>query len=535
MSPDTTSSTSTSFSARSIGAPHGQASPPAGAFAPSVQTRPERPASSFADNDDAASAPDKYDAAALDALSHQLKQLKTPDSANLADIVLLFSSLKGNADDIERALWQAPDSAPVSRLSNALVVFLQQFNQALDQPLELCNSLDASDIRSLCLGLSVCASPSAGVLFDAGQQRRVGPALQGITECLLTQLSARGMPESASDNGMVLDILNWVSRGLKSELLKVSEVIRQSYGQALELFASWLGSDHSRGFLSVHQLGKCAVQIDLMVKRGLVPLKADTTQGVADQSLLKKCADNRAFLRRCAMGLGSPAALARLDVGAPSSSSSSAQRTVDAVSLINLCNTFRTLLDAHVLQGDDSELAAPLSRLLELMLHLTPQQLCAGTGRILSNCSNFVRTLFEMGLHGQPGMAQALENASTQFIATINGPAYGQVRADGQVISNLMSFVKLCDKRLKQPNTGRKLFSHTDLIHAARTLHGQLMTHDAAVFHGVEAIGGLLSGLCYLWRQGLVLPCGIDHEWIASLLRASPGSTRRAGATSRAR
>ena len=117
------------------------------------------------------------------------------------------------------------------------------------------------------------------------------------------------------------------------------------------------------------------------------------------------------------MGLGSPAALARLDTGAAgssnssssnSSSSSSAQRTVDAVSLINLCNAFRTPLDNRVLQADNSDLAAPISRLLNLMLHLTPQQLCAGTSQTLSNCSNFVRTLFEMGLHAQPDMNQAL-------------------------------------------------------------------------------------------------------------------------------
>jgi TPR repeat protein len=524
MSPDTASSTITSFAALSIGAPHGQPTPPAGAFAPSVQSRPERPDSSFADNDDFATAPGKFDAAALDALSYQLKQLKAPDSANLADIVRLFSSLKGNAADIESALWHAPNSVPVLRLSDALVTFLLAFNRALAEQPALCDSLDASDIRSLCLGLSVCASPSAGVLFDASQQRRVCPALQGFTECLLKQLSVLGMPESASANGTVLDILNWVSRGLKSELLESSKVIRQSYGQALELFASWLGSDHTRGFLSVHQLAKCAVQIDLMVKRSLVPLKADTTQGVADPLLLTQCADNRAFLRQCAMGLGSPAALARLDTGAAgSSSSSSAQRTVDAVSLINLCNAFRTLLDTRVLQADDSDVAAPLSRLLNLMLHLTPQQLCTGTSQTLSNCSNFVRTLFEMGLHALPGMTQALDNASTQLIATINGPAYAQGYADSQAISNLMSLIKLCDKRLKQPNTDKKPFSQADLVRAARTLYGQLMTHDAAEFHGVEAIGGLLSGLCYLWRQGLVPPSGTEREWVASLMRSVAG------------
>ena len=515
MRPDTASSMTTFFAALSIGtAPHVQPAPPVGVLAPNVQSRQERPASTFADNNDFTGAPGRSDAGALDALTYQIRQLEAPDSANLADIVRVFSSLKGNAACIKRALRQAPDSAPVSRLSSALVAFLRQFNHALGQQPELCDSLDASDIRSLCLGLSACASPSAGVLFDQAQQRRVGPALRGITERLLTQLSVLGMPESASANGMVLDILNWVSRGLKNELLESSEVIQESYGQALELFASWLGSDHSRGFLSVHQLAKCAVQIDLMVKYKLVALKGDEEQGAA----------NRVLLKQCAMGLGSQAALARLDTGSvSSSSSSSAQRTVDAVALINLCNAFKTMLDACVLQADDRALAAPLSRLLNLILCLTPEQLCAGNSQTLSNCSNFVRTLFETDLHARSDMAPALENASAHLITTINGSVYAQGYADSQAISNLMSFVKLCAKRLKQPNTGKKQFNQADLIRAARTLYGQLMKHDASDFRGVEAIGGLLSALCYLWRQGLVLPSGTEHEWIASLMCSVAG------------
>lgn len=208
MRPDTGSSMNTSFAALSVGAPHGQPAPPAGVLAPSVQSRPERPTSSFADNDDFATAPGKFDAAALDALSYQLKQLKAPDSANLADIVRPFAALKDYAACIERALRHAPKSVPVLRLSDALVTFLRAFNRALAEQPELCDSLDASDIRSLCLGLSVCASPSAGVLFDTAQQRRVCPALQSVTECLLKQLSVLGMPESAGANGTVLDILN---------------------------------------------------------------------------------------------------------------------------------------------------------------------------------------------------------------------------------------------------------------------------------------------------------------------------------------
>ena len=86
-----------------------------------------------------------------------------------------------------------------------------------------------------------------------------------------------------------------------------------------------------------------------------------------------------------------------------------------------------------------------------------------------------------------------------------------------------MSFVKLCDKRLQQAKAGDEQFDQTDLLRAAGVLYGQLMTHDAADFRGAEAIGGLLSGLCYLWRRGLVAASGTEREWIANLMRNVAG------------
>jgi hypothetical protein len=467
-------------------------------------------------DDDFTEALDRQDIAALETLCYQLKQLHAPDSGNLADIEGLFMSLKASADVIERALHRAPEAPQLTSLGRELAAFLPRFNQALTNQPELSGSLDEQAIRSLCQGLSVCASPGGGVLFDETQQRRAGPALQGITGALLTQLAVLGMPEAASSNGVVLDILNWVSRGLKSELLAPNALIRNSYGRALELFAAWLGSDHTRGFLSVHQLAKCAVQVDLMVKRKLVALGADTSQGKA----------NRALLAQCAMGLCSRAALERLETGPASTSTTGEQWTVDAVSLINLCNAVKTLLERGVLQAGDVALANPLSRLLSLILRLPSSQLCDGDGQTLSNCSNFVRTLFEMGIHAQPWFAQALpalEKACAHLIATVNGEDFAKGHAGSQTITNLISFVKLCDKRLQQAKADNDEQRQAGLIKAAGILYGQLMQHDPAAFRTPEAIGGLLSGLCYLWRRGLVALSAAGQAWMEALMRSMAG------------
>ena len=512
MHADIAISTKPSASSKPVGATHIQP-PSATGSPPRIYSQEEHANGAFADNTNFTDAPYWSDATALDALRDQIRQIEAIDSGNQTGIVNVFRTLKESAGVIKRTLAKAPDDAHLWRMSDALVKFLRQFNHALRNQPDLSGSFDAHDVRSICLGLSACANPTAGIVFDAAQQRRAGPALQGITDSLLTQLAVLRMPESASANGVVLDILNWVSHGLKTELLEPNRLIRTSFGQALELFAGWLNGDHTRGFMSVKQIAKCAVQIDLTVKRKLVALDVDSPQGTA----------NRTLLAQCATGLGSAAVLVQFSTGP---TSSSGQGAVDAVALINVCNAFSRLLDARLLQAGDGTLTAPLSRLLALILRLPSPQLCAGTGQTLSNCSNFVRTLFELGLSAEPGLAPLLEKALVHLIDTVNGADFALGHADIQPVSNLMSFVKLCNKRL-QAKAGSGKPGQAELIAAASVLYGQLMTHDPAKIRGAEAIGGLLSGLCYLWRSGLVAPSANEGKWVDILMRSVVGMDRK--------
>jgi hypothetical protein len=509
------SSSSASNTTNAAAAQHGvtpvPTDPGTAARAPRVHSREATSTSAISGEVEDAAGLSHQDKTALKALRDQLQQLRTPDSSNLADILTLFVSLKGAADVIERALWWEPNGPELTRLSKALVSFLWALSEALaQQDNRLRQSLDAEAIRSLCHGLSVCASPSAGIICDGSRKRTVNSALQAITDTLLTRLKQLGMPEAASANGAVLDILNWVSRGLKNDLLIESEPIRASFGRALELFAGWLGSDQSRGFLSVHQLAKCAVQIDLIVKRKLVTRDAQTEEGQA----------NRALLTQCGLGLCSKNALERLGGGADGP---------DGVSLINVCNAVKDLLQARLLRTDDAALLSGLARLLGLIAQVSSWQMGEGNGQVLSNCGNFVRTLIELGVPAQPGFASALpvlEAVCRKVIGEVNDPGFKKKHAGGQAISNLISFVKVCEKRLqlqKGParstqSNGANALSRDALIQAASVLCAKLWTEDAQAFSKPESIGGLLSGLCYLWHRGLVALAAADRDWIAALL-----------------
>lgn len=502
MIPNASSTSPASFQNQRVAALQGQPIPAAPSAQPVLLSRQAHSTSAAAweDKPDAIS---RQDATALQSLRYQLQQLRDPDSSRLADILNFCASLKASAAVIDAALLWSPDAPQLRQLTRALATFLRQFDQALVHQPDLVSSLDAEAIRSLCHGLSVCASPGAGIVFDPGQVDQAGAALQGITDALLTQLAELGMPDAARSNGVVLDILNWVSRGLKSELLVPNARIRESYRQALELFAGWLASDHSRGFLSAHQLAKCAVQIDLMVKRQLVALEPDTHHGSA----------NRTLLAQCGMGLCCRPVLDRLVAG---------DGSVGEVALINLCNAIKTLLERRVLRADDSALMAPLASLLGLIMRVPLPELCAGTGRTLSNCGNFVRALFELEVHARPEFASALptlDRTCKHLVTAINGPDFAPGHAGSQTLSNLISFIKRCDKQLQErADAAGGALNRAELRLSAGILQRQLMQHGMAGFNSVEAIGGLLSGLSYLLRSGLLAPSDMQQQWMSDLL-----------------
>lgn len=473
--------------------------------APSLQNRRRSDASDWTeeldDADEALPLPVE-EAQAIDALLCQLHALKPPLAHKLGAIIHLCQAMKSSESDavesealMTRLLRDYPEAVEVRQLRRKFSAFLQDFHAALQstnsqrqiQP----ESLTQQQIQYLCQAVSVCLPPSGERLFQRDFAQQDGKALQGITDVLLTQAMALGLPEAVQANGEVLDILNCVSRGLKAGLLKSSEPIRNCFAQSLGLIEDWTGGDQCRQLLSEHNLGRCAVQIGTILHHQLIDLDPARPEGAA----------HRQRLGQCALALCAKPVLDRL------------VQQGDTVSLLNICNTVKDQLTMGVLRQNDpalAELILSLNRLVDAMGRLPASALFGSLAdcQPLSNFSNLLRTLAEPAGKDQPALAEHLpqfEPTCKKFIETICGVNLKQVYPSSLAASNLQSFAKVCDKRAAKrmaetaTATPVKALSREELGQAAGILIGVLMEYGAAEFTQPRAIGGVLAGLAYFW------------------------------------
>ncbi len=468
------------------------------------------------------------DAQAIHALLYQLTALKPPLANKLGAIDHLCQAMKGSDADtgesdalITRLLRDYPEAVEVQQLRSKFSAFLQDLHAALQstqsQRQIKPESLTQQQIQHLCQALSVCLPASGQRLFDPDYVQQDSRVLQGITDILLTQAMALGLPEAVQANGEVLDILNWVSRGLKAGLLSRSEPIRQCFQEALPLFESWVGGDQCRQLLSEHNLGRCAVQIGTILHHQLIALDPTQPDGAAQ----------RQRLGQFALALCAKPVLYRL------------VQQGDTVSLLNICNTVKDQLTAGVLRQNDpalTELLPALNRLLDAMGSL-PASALYGTladCQPLSNFSNLLRTLAEPAGKDQPALAEQLpqfEPTCQKFIDTICRVNLKQVYPSPQAASNLKSFAKVCDKRAVKRMaetdnaTKAKVLSREELGQAAGILTGVLIDYGAAEFTQPRALGGVLAGLAYWWACNPALRSDALQDLIQALV-ANAGAHR---------
>lgn len=498
---------------------------------PSLQNRPSSDASDWTEEldeaDEALPLPVE-DAQAIHALLYQLTALKPPLANKLGAIDHLCQAMKGsNADTgesdalITRLLRDYPEAVEVRQLRSKFSAFLQDFHAALQsthsQRQIKPESLTQQQIQHLCQALSVCLPASGQRLFEPDYVQQDSRVLQGITDVLLTQATALGLPEAVQANGEVLDILNWVSRGLKAGLLMRSEPIRQCSQEALPLFESWVGGDQCRQLLSEHNLGRCAVQIGTIQQYQLIDLDPAQPEGAAHRQRLGQCA-----LQLCAK----PVLDRLLQQG-------------DTVSLLNISNTVKDQLIAGVLRQNDTalaELLPALNRLLDAIGSLPASALYGSLAdcQPLSNFSNLLRTLAEPAGKDQPALAEQLpqfEPTCEKFVDTICGVNLKQVYPSRLAASNLKSFVKVCDKRVVKRMaetaiaTKAKALSREQLGQAAGILIGVLIGYGAAEFTQPRAIGGVLAGLAYFWVCNPALRSDALQDLIKALV-ANAGAHR---------
>lgn len=449
----------------------------------------------------------------VNTLCDQLDQLTWPLTHRLADILTLFGSLKGLEHTLTNLLHQHSGHPKVHSLSEKLSHFIDRFVQALDS-IDATTRIDLSElsnehIQTCCQGLAACAPASAAALWHT---RRDKQQVQHLTDRLLQQAITNGLPDAVQANGEVLCILNWASRGLKSGVLMASPTVTELFQKALPLIAAWTSGDQSRQLLSTHNLGRCAVQVTTLINHIGLDWNAKLSSVPSNQETLGD------LLQRCILNLCSEAVLKRL-MGAP----------IDAVPLLNVCNLVKDALAKHRLSAHNPSLLPSLASLVSAVGKIPHQALISAHSdcRILSNLANFVRTLCEYRsgrevviAHALPGLTAACDH----LIACINSEEFLDAMPGDQALSNLISFIKLCDKHLERPGTapastaspatttrvstdpGIPAASRSQLIMAAQRLVEGLTargtSHTASV--KAEALSGLLAGLAYLWQRNLV-------------------------------
>ena len=489
----------------------------------------------------------------ISSLRYGLGQLRPPLANQLGDIVALFDSLKHHEADLITLLDQSFDSSAVAALRSELIRFLGDFAKALqstDNSTTLAiDTFQPADIQSICRGLAVCVPSAAPSLFGVSRQVSLSASVQTITHQLLNRALTLGLPDAVSTNDELLGILNWVSRGLKAGLLVNSAEITTLFRQSLVLMADWTSGNQAKSLLSNHNLGRCAVQIATLINH--IPF--DPQEKLSDSPTEQETWSD--LLQRCVLNLCSPAVLDRLT-----------DHSSDTIPLLNICNTVKDALDRGRLSSTNAGLQQSLTRLVHTISRLPYANLIGEDGkcRALSNFSNFLRTLCEYRVGNQPLFAQSLPcltAACNHLIGCVDDPLFDEATPGSQQLSNLISFVKLCDKRLTETSkavtttttttnttattrtttttaTTTTTTTPTDrtptrasnrtptasavgaaqselpgadpslsrqiLVRVAQRLVATLMGSSMSPAHTASALGGLIAGLAYLWQRNLV-------------------------------
>ena len=462
----------------------------------------------------------------LTTLRGQIDAISPPYADQLEAMVAVFKTSKDGEAGIWHSLRHYPDHYAVTRCRAGLHRLLGHFADVLQASVSTGKSgqaiFELVQIQAICQGLAVCV-PSSGslLLHDDDDSCKT---LQCLTDSLLAQAMASGLADVAQANGELLDVLNWLSRGLKAGLLTAGIPIKQCFEHSLLTIHDWTGGNQSRCLLTDHNLGRCAVQISTVLCHIGIDFAAPFRPGLAGAQEMsgqsqQTVATNGQQLQRCVLQLCAPAVIERL-----------ARTPADVIALVNVSNMVKYAIEKHLIAAHDPLLAPALARLVEMIGTLPDAELVGRRAdcRPLANFSNLLRLLYEQRELRHKAMSEpmaeplpGLDLSCSRLVACINSAAFEKSHPESQALSNLISFVKLCDKKLERRAADVGTASSTastattsttaaplpgqDMLHeATRRLVAGVLEYGAAAYSGAPALAGLLSGLLYLYRRNLV-------------------------------
>lgn len=414
--------------------------------------------------------------------------IDTP-SSDLAAVLSCLEQLAMQRSTIRRAAAMQPPPAGLAALGARMQRFLDEFSRLVCAGVIDLKVPGPAAAAAICRGLGVLP-----VLVDAGVVRKdAGKALRAtasqLTHALCDVFTTASDPGDREATAATLDLLTWLSRGLKAGLLADDDpTTRAAFDSALDRMPAWAAAPVRSG-LDAGYLAACFVQLNTIRQFGLLPLEGNGPDArKSRQRLLQVMAS---------LCMAFPGVLAGVKVAS-------------GVQTANVGNTIKDFIDAGLLPQQTHDWLVPVIGILLQRMRQAPREEMAGNGgQALANCANLLRMLSETGLYLQPAFLSCLPGyqAACRHLAGMVTEAGALLRgADGQSLSNLMSFVKAMAKqeeRSKAASAPRALAGnalHGQLKAAARRLV-QLLERMDFTRQSPQSVSGLLSAVAYVWAR----------------------------------
>lgn len=431
--------------------------------------------------------------------------------ADLADAAHLMESLKSHQDEL-RCLKQANDQATIIRLGSAVTDLIVHCAAQEQQSQQTVAQLSLASLHTLCNGLSVCVGSSTGEsIFSDSHRATLMAPLRTLNRHLMEHANALELGSNELKNGLLLDVLNWLTRGLNAGLLAADEQgLRRLFSDALDAMAEFTtttGAPRSgAGQLNSRQLAKALVQIKTIWRHQLVTLD-ESAEGQRNRSLLVDT-----VLHLCsghALHSLCPAVFEQKSRPNPGRTS-----RPDMVEFTNIANTFKDFLDHGLLSPTSPILPTIVGKLLKLMHAMDTTMMIHRGGQTLGNCCNFLRSLRKAGVFSQEAFARHLplyNELCGCFLERVADPAWWESLhgAAGQTMANVISFIRSVDEAgaVQKPR----------LQAAAQMLVQQVSERCNEIQHP-ESKGGTLAGLQYFLDRSDLLTSTVQRSEASGLI-----------------
>jgi ankyrin repeat protein len=424
----------------------------------------------------------------------QIRSICDNREFNIDGLITLFEQIKKSQTQRELSRVRANDPDLLKGLSDPLYQLIKKLDDDLQSDEKLVASFSAEDIHSLFNGLSAIVGESVSEsLLLKPHFNKLRDSLRQITETLLEHAIDQDFLQKHWDSSSLINALNWISRGLKKDILSnQSPILSQAFTQALMIMKDWASSAGGTAAtllatLDTRQLGKCMVQVNTARKYGLV------TEYAPDH-----------LLRDVVLGLCGGNALTQCTLWRQGSDSSQRNRVLTSVlpegtEITNISNTVKDCLKDGILRLEDRQVQSIIQALCGHMNVIPEAKLLERQGQRLGNCSNFLREIFECEHEAAQPVLQdrvAYEKACKRILNQM--PRVSPVvLLSTQSIANLFSFVKAMDRTRRQP---------TEVLRgAASILVSQLQTMREEM-KDADSVAATLGGLQHFALRGLTPP-----------------------------